>query len=83
MPIISYGATRTVNGFEITTTGYPSKEEAVAACYEGPVRYGWRPRPLRVRWWQLWRPREYEPGLALALQEAGRAVLDEQKTPHG
>jgi hypothetical protein len=67
--MFSYGATREINGSTITCSGHNSPEEAVAACYRGDLNNGWRPTPLREKWWQLWRPAKYEPGLELALSQ--------------
>lgn len=64
----TYGATRTIDGKVITIRGASSELEAVAECYRGMLRIGWRPQPLREHWWQIWRPRGYERGLVEALR---------------
>ena len=67
--MISYGATRTIDGGTISMTGYPRAVEAVEACYRVAIMSGWWPQPLRVYWWQFWRPKEYEEGLKFAMEQ--------------
>lgn len=56
----TYGRTLTVGDVTVSVEGFGSPEEAEFRCYEMLFEDGdWKPRELREKWWQFWRPTEH------------------------
>jgi hypothetical protein len=56
----TYGCTRTFGEWTFTVDGMPSREAALEDVHRRAFEKGvWKPRPLREKWWQFWRPTEH------------------------
>lgn len=56
----TYGCTRTFGDWTLSVSGMPSREAALEDVYRRAFDKGvWRPRKLREKWWQFWRPTEH------------------------
>ena len=56
-----YGCARTFGYTTYSCSGMPSREAALENVYRRAFEAGdWKPRLLRERWWQIWRPTEYD-----------------------
>ena len=71
--VTTYGFTLQVSNGAYQVTGLPSRLAARTRCYRWAIENGdYHPPKLRNRWWQLWRPTEWEEGVAEALVEIER-----------
>lgn len=55
-----YGVTRTFGATTYGASGFSSHEAALLNVHYRAYENGdWRPRRLRKKWWQFWRPMEH------------------------
>lgn len=55
-----YGCKRTFGNTTYGVSGCDSADEALERVYRRAFENGdWRPRDLREKWWQFWRPVEH------------------------
>lgn len=74
MMATEYGCTRTFGDWTISNEGMPSREAAIDDVYSRAFEKGlWKPRKLRTKWWQFWRPTEHD--------EIEKKFTDEYTTP--
>lgn len=60
MRIVEYGCAREFNGVGYSASGFESREAALESVYGRAFQNGdWKPRKLRAKWWQFWRPKEH------------------------
>lgn len=56
----TFGATRILGNTTYHVIGCSSSDEAIERIMEQAYQDGnWRPRDLRTKWWQFWRPTEH------------------------
>ena len=65
----TYGHSLELLGFgKYSVSGCSSPLEAEARVYSLFLQSGWKPPPLRQRWWQIWRPTKYDAALSAAIE---------------
>lgn len=73
---ILYGYTKTFDGTTCNVSGCSSEEEAKQIVYEMGLKTGWKPDPLKEKWWQFWRPKTYPEPLMNALKKVEQCSND-------
>lgn len=69
---VTHGFRRTIGGISYDVDGCATAHQARKEVFRMMLKDGWQPPKLREKWWQLWRPKEYEEGLGAALEMEGK-----------